>query len=117
MNTIAAPAASAAAITSLSRRLPPGWIAAVAPARSAASRPSGNGKKASEATTLPRLRGTVSPAAAVAFSAFWTAILATLNHLDGSDHDVWSVNTEAEYLEEGALVDALLDLELVSSPE
>ena len=35
----------------------------------------------------------------------WTAILATLNLLDGAGHDVWSVNTDAEYLEEGALVD------------
>lgn len=41
--------------------------------------------------------------------SMWTAILATLNHLDGSEHDVWSVNTEAEYLEEGELVDSLLE--------
>ena len=43
VNTIAMPAASAAAITSASRREPPGWIAAVAPARIAASSPSANG--------------------------------------------------------------------------
>jgi hypothetical protein len=29
--------------------------------------------------------------------------------LDGAGHDVWSVNTEADYLEEGELVEALLD--------
>ena len=46
--------------------------------------------------------------------SMWTAILATLNLLDGSSHDVWSVNTEAEYHEEGKLVDNLLsDVELV----
>ncbi len=45
--------------------------------------------------------------------SMWTAILATLNLLDGSDHDVWAVNTEAEYLEEGRIVDDLLDVELV----
>jgi len=32
--------------------------------------------------------------------SMWTAILATLNLLDGTDYDVWSVNTEAEYHEE-----------------
>jgi protoporphyrinogen oxidase len=41
--------------------------------------------------------------------SMWTAILATLNVLDGSRHDVWSVNVEAEYLEEGELVDALFE--------
>jgi protoporphyrinogen oxidase len=45
--------------------------------------------------------------------SMWTAILATLNLVDGTDYDVWSVNTEAEYLEEGETVDALLDVELV----
>jgi protoporphyrinogen oxidase len=45
--------------------------------------------------------------------SMWTAILATLNIVDGAEHDVWSVNTEAEYHEEGELVDALLDVELV----
>ncbi len=45
--------------------------------------------------------------------SMWTAILATLNLLDGSHHDVWAVNTEAAYHEEGELVDALLDVELV----
>src|SRR3712207_3782585 len=32
--------------------------------------------------------------------SMWTAILATLNLLEGASYDVWSVNTEAEYLEE-----------------
>ena len=44
--------------------------------------------------------------------SMWTAILATLNHLDGTRHDVWAVNTEQAYLEEGKLVDELLELEL-----
>jgi protoporphyrinogen oxidase len=44
--------------------------------------------------------------------SMWTAILATLNLVDGASHDVWSVNTEAAYLEEGGIVDAL-DLALV----
>jgi protoporphyrinogen oxidase/predicted dehydrogenase len=41
--------------------------------------------------------------------SMWTAILATLNIIDGAQHDVWSVNTEADYLEEGELVEALLE--------
>src|SRR5204862_204722 len=41
--------------------------------------------------------------------SMWTAILATLNLLDGTNHDVWAVNTEAEYHEEGRIVDELLD--------
>jgi protoporphyrinogen oxidase len=41
--------------------------------------------------------------------SMWTAILATLNVVDGADHDVWSVNTESDYLEEGELVEALLE--------
>jgi predicted dehydrogenase/protoporphyrinogen oxidase len=39
--------------------------------------------------------------------SMWTAVLASLNALDGSQHDVWEVNTEADYLEEGTLVEAL----------
>ncbi len=46
--------------------------------------------------------------------SMWTAILASLNLVDGADHDVWSVNAEEVYLEEGNAVDELLDLELVS---
>src|SRR6202162_1059788 len=54
VNTIAMPCSSAAAITSLSRTLPPGWITALAPAWATTSKPSRKGKKASEATTEPR---------------------------------------------------------------
>ena len=32
--------------------------------------------------------------------SMWTAVLGTLNLLDGADHDVWAVNADAEYLEE-----------------
>lgn len=46
--------------------------------------------------------------------SMWTAILATLNHVRGTSFDVWSVNTEASYHEEGAMVDELLDVELVT---
>jgi protoporphyrinogen oxidase len=45
--------------------------------------------------------------------SMWTAILATLNLVDGTAYDVWSVNTEAEYHEEGDAVEALLDVDLV----
>jgi predicted dehydrogenase/protoporphyrinogen oxidase len=41
--------------------------------------------------------------------SMWTAMLAALNVVDGAKHDLWSVNTEAEYLEEGELVEALLE--------
>jgi protoporphyrinogen oxidase len=41
--------------------------------------------------------------------SMWTAILAAMNIADGANHDVWSVNTEADYLEEGELVEALLE--------
>jgi protoporphyrinogen oxidase/predicted dehydrogenase len=47
--------------------------------------------------------------------SMWTAILATVNAIDGSDYDVWSVNVEAEYLEEGEAVESLLDFELVAN--
>jgi predicted dehydrogenase/protoporphyrinogen oxidase len=51
--------------------------------------------------------------------SMWTAMLATLNLLDGARHDVWSVNTEAEYLEEGEVVEELIGFTGVgaSSPE
>ena len=62
VKTMARPAASAAAITSSSRIDPPGWMTAVAPASIAACRPSAKGKKASEATTAPRVSGSASPA-------------------------------------------------------
>jgi protoporphyrinogen oxidase len=44
--------------------------------------------------------------------SMWTGILGTLNLLDGGQRDVWSVNLEEEYLEEGDAVGELLDLEL-----
>jgi protoporphyrinogen oxidase len=44
--------------------------------------------------------------------SMWTAMLATINHVDGASHDVWSVNTKAEYLEEGPLAERLSDLDL-----
>ena len=42
--------------------------------------------------------------------SMWTAMLATLNLLDDARHDVWSVNTDEDYLEEGDAVDEVLDL-------
>ena len=53
VKTIARPSLSAAPITSSSLTEPPGWMTAVAPAFATASRPSGKGKKASEAATVP----------------------------------------------------------------
>jgi protoporphyrinogen oxidase len=47
--------------------------------------------------------------------SMWTAILATLNLVEGTSYDVWSVNTEQEYLEEGTAVDAALATDLVAS--
>jgi protoporphyrinogen oxidase len=47
--------------------------------------------------------------------SMWTAMLATLNLLDGPVHDVWSVNTKGEYLEHQGQIDAdLRDLELAT---
>jgi protoporphyrinogen oxidase len=46
--------------------------------------------------------------------SMWTAILATQSYLDGIPRDVWSVNTKAEYLEEGPLAERLDDLDLVA---
>jgi protoporphyrinogen oxidase len=46
--------------------------------------------------------------------SMWTAILATLSYTDGTPRDVWSVNTKAEYLEEGPLAESLEHLDLVS---
>ena len=56
VNTIAMPCSSAAAMTSSSRLLPPGWTTAVTPAAASTSRPSRNGKKASEPATEPASR-------------------------------------------------------------
>ena len=68
---------------------------------------------------LAQLREPRRPAAATGSIATTTRTtrcgrrsLPTLNLADGTSHDVWSVNTEADYLEEGEMVDGLLDLEL-----
>ena len=53
VKAMAIPFSSAAAITSSSRIEPPGWITLVAPAATASSRPSANGKKASDAQADP----------------------------------------------------------------
>lgn len=47
--------------------------------------------------------------------SMWTAVLATLNLLDGTSYDVWSVNTDDAYLEEGPAVEAALHFDF-SSP-
>ena len=44
--------------------------------------------------------------------SMWTAILATLNHIDGATYDVWSVNTRGEYLEEGGLAQQVAEPDL-----
>jgi protoporphyrinogen oxidase len=46
--------------------------------------------------------------------SMWTAILATLNLVEGTNYDVWSVNAEAEYLEEGEAVETVLELGAVT---
>jgi protoporphyrinogen oxidase len=48
--------------------------------------------------------------------SMWTAILAALNLVDGDTHDVWSVNVDAEYHEEGEVVSELLAAELAPEP-
>ena len=45
--------------------------------------------------------------------SMWTAVLGTLNVVDGADHDVWSVNADSEYIEEGTLLDALDGLDVI----
>ena len=57
VSTMAMPCSSAAAMTSSSRTLPPGWITQVAPAATTTSRPSRNGKNASDATAEPSASG------------------------------------------------------------
>jgi hypothetical protein len=44
----------------------------------------------------------------------WTALLAVHNLLDDSNHDVWSVNTEASYHEEGEAIEELLEFDAVT---
>ena len=47
--------------------------------------------------------------------SMWTAMLATMNLIDGAAQDVWSVNTRGDYLERGEEIeDELGDLELVA---
>jgi len=74
VKTIASPASSAAAMTSSSRIEPPGWITAVAPASTAASSPSAKGKKASDATADPTVRGSGQPLASAASRARMAAM-------------------------------------------
>ncbi len=81
VNTIATSLASAAAITSSSRIEPPGWMTAVAPAAIAESRPSANGRKASEATAEPLVSGYGQPAARAASSALMAAMRAESTRL------------------------------------
>src|SRR5262249_56209692 len=76
VNTMAMPWSSAALIPSSSRTEPPGWITAVAPASTAARRPSAKGKNASEATTEPLVAGSAAPAAFAASSALRAAMRA-----------------------------------------
>jgi protoporphyrinogen oxidase len=45
--------------------------------------------------------------------SMWTAIFASLNLVEDRGFDVWSVNADEVYLEEGEVVDELLDLQLV----
>jgi protoporphyrinogen oxidase len=47
--------------------------------------------------------------------SMWTAILATLNLATDADYDVWTVNTEAEYLEEGKAVEAALARQVMAA--
>ncbi len=47
--------------------------------------------------------------------SMWTAVLGTLNVLEGAEHDVWAVNADAEYHEKGDLRDPLLSPDAVPS--
>jgi protoporphyrinogen oxidase/predicted dehydrogenase len=42
--------------------------------------------------------------------SMWTAMLAASNLMYGVQHDIWSVNTDSDYHEEGELVETLFDL-------
>jgi hypothetical protein len=45
----------------------------------------------------------------------WTAILATLNLLDGASHDVWELDTDEEYFEQPSVAEPLIgDVPLVA---
>jgi protoporphyrinogen oxidase len=45
--------------------------------------------------------------------SMWTGALSVLNLLDGTNYDVWAVNTEAEYLEEGVAVEAAIRVDVL----
>ena len=81
VNTIATSCSSAARITSSSRIEPPGWITALAPASMATSRPSANGKNASDATTEPCVSGAGRPSASAASCALRAAMRAESTRL------------------------------------
>ena len=44
----------------------------------------------------------------------WTAMLATVNHTDGTIARLWSVNHRRSTYEEGPLAEGLADLDLVA---
>ena len=87
VNTMAMPAASAAATTSSSRIDPPGWITQVAPAAADSINPSAKGKNASDATAYPMVKGAGRPIASAIRSAFLAAISAE------SSRDIWPAPT------------------------
>ena len=85
MNTIATPAASAAAITSASRSDPPGWITAVAPASTAGNETVGEGEeRVGGDDRADRRRATRRTAASSAFRAATRA---------ESTRDIWPAPT------------------------
>ena len=69
------PDSSAAFIFSSSRMLPPGCMTAVAPASAHTCSPSGNGKNASDATTVPTVSRPCSRARATANLAESTRLI------------------------------------------
>ena len=87
VNTMVIPASSAALMTSLSLTEPPGWMTAVAPASTTARRPSGKGKKASDAAAEPLVRGSGQPAASAASRALAAGNARGVDaaHLAGAD--------------------------------
>ena len=93
VNTIAISASSAAAITSLSRIEPPGWITAVMPALAALSMPSRNGKKASEAITAPFTSRPACSALIAAIRAELTRLIEGLAEAAALDGKVFHAGT------------------------
>ena len=91
VKAMAMPFSSAAAMTSASRREPPGWITAVAPAATASRRPSAKGKKASDAQAEPSASDCVSPLASPRFLGAdgGDAGAVPAVHLAGADAGVW----------------------------